>query len=89
MKVCSLTFIHFQKRPSAVPYFIYRVKPFFQFEKLCEFDDFKLASTHAKALRLAPAPDPVGKIKLMFAQSEQQAEDLLSQVRTSAPLGDD
>ena len=37
-----------------MPYYIYRVAPFAQIEKLVEFEAFKPASAHAKALRVAP-----------------------------------
>lgn len=72
-----------------MPYFIYRVKPFAQLEKLSEFETFNDASTHAKALRAKQTADASGKIKIMFADNEQQAEDLLCQVRTPGPKGDD
>lgn len=72
-----------------MPYFIYLVKPFAQLEKLSEFETFNDASTHAKALRAKQTADSPGKIKIMFADNELQAEDLLCQVRTPGPKGDD
>lgn len=72
-----------------MPYYIYRVKPFAQFEKLSEFETFPDASTHAKGLRAGQTADLPGKIKIMFADNELQAEDLLCQVRTPGPKGDD
>ncbi len=72
-----------------MPYYLYRVLPFAQLEKLDQFDTFKLASTRAKALRAAQGDAAQGKIKVMFAESEQQAEDLLCQVRDPGPSGDD
>jgi len=72
-----------------MPYYIYRVAAFAQIEKLAEFDAFKPASAHAKALRAAPGTAPQNKIKLMFADTEQAAEDLLCQVREPGPLGDE
>ena len=72
-----------------MPYYIYRVAPFAQLQKLAEFDAFTPASAHAKALRLAPGTAPPGKIKVMFADTEQAAEDLLCQVRVAGPLGDE
>jgi hypothetical protein len=72
-----------------LPYYIYRVLPFAQLEKLAEFDAFKAASAHAKALRAAVGDAPAGKVKVMFADNELQAEDLLCQIRAAGPSGDD
>lgn len=72
-----------------MPYYIYRVKPFAQLEKLAEFGAFSQASTRAKALRAAQEADTPGKVKVIFAGTELQAEDLLCQVRDPAPTGDD
>lgn len=72
-----------------MPYYIYRVLPYAQLEKLAEFDAFVPASTHAKALRAAERDAPTGKVKVMFADNEQIAEDLLCQIRDPGPSGDD
>lgn len=72
-----------------MPYYIYLIKPFMQLEKLSEFAIYNDASAHAKALRVQQTADAPGKIKIMFADNELQAEDLLSQVRTPGPKGDD
>ncbi len=71
-----------------MPYFVYRVKPFAQLEKLAEFAAFRDASAHAKALRATQGAEP-GKIKVMFAADERVAEDLLCQIREPGPPGDD
>jgi len=72
-----------------MPYFVYRVLPFAQLQKLAEFDSFREASNHAKALRAADAAAASGKVKVMFADNEQLAEDLLCAVREPGPIGDD
>ena len=72
-----------------MPYYIYRVKPFTQLEKLAVFDSFNQASAHAKTSRAAQSADTPGKIKVMFAEDELQAEDLLCQVRYAPPRGDE
>jgi hypothetical protein len=71
-----------------MPYFVFRVKPFAQLEKLAEFEQFREASSHAKALR-AGTPVADGRIKVMFAADQQLAEDLLCQIRDPEPTGDD
>ena len=70
-------------------YYIYLIKPFSQLDKLAEFATYNDASAHAKALRAQQSADTPGKIKIMFADNELQAEDLLCQVRTAPPKGDD
>ena len=72
-----------------MPYFVFKVRPFAQIEKLAEYASFRDASMHAKALRQSAAPAD-GQIRIMFAAGEQLAEDLLCQVRDAAPgAGDD
>lgn len=74
-----------------MPYYIYRIKPFSQLEKLTEFEVFNDASAHAKVLRAngRATSASAGKIKLMFADNELQAEELLCQVRVAGPRGDE
>ncbi len=72
-----------------MPYYIYRVAPMAQLHKLAEFDAFKPASVHAKTLRAEPGGAAQDKIKVIFASTEQQAEELLCQVREPGPLGDE
>ncbi len=72
-----------------MPYFIYRIKPFNIFEKLSAFDTFKEASTLAKEMRLKEDKASLEKIKVIFADDELHAVDLLSQVREAGPKGDD
>ncbi len=72
-----------------MPYFVFNVKPLAQIDKLAEFASFKEASVHAKALRAQPSMGVDGKIKVMFADNEQLAQDLLCQSREPGPTGDD
>ena len=71
-----------------MPYFVYRVKPFAQLEKLAEFAEFPAASAHAKALRAQLTGADI-RIRIMFAEHQQQAEDLLCEIRDARPAGDD
>lgn len=72
-----------------MPYYIYRVMPFAQLEKLAEHSAFAAASSEAKSLRVGLPANAPGKIKVIFADNELQAEDLLCQVRDPAPSGDE
>lgn len=73
-----------------MPYFIYRVFPFRRLEKAGESAAFGEASARAKALRASPEKPADCTIKVIFAGSDAEAEELLSQVRERAPgLADD
>lgn len=72
-----------------MPYFVFSVRPFAQIKKLDEFPGFREASARAKALRATQAPGSDAKIKLMFAENQQLAEDLLCQIRDPGPPGDE
>ena len=72
-----------------MPYFVFSVRPFARLEKLAEFTAFADASSRAKSLRAAHASEQGVSIKVMFAENQQQAEDLLCQIREPPPVGDD
>lgn len=70
-----------------MPYYVYKIEsfPIRRLEYLAHFDSFKEASAEAK-LRRNSTPLAEGQIvKVMFAESELEAEDLLSQVRPKPP----
>jgi hypothetical protein len=64
-----------------VAYYIYRVFPFARLEKVAQFEAFKDASAEAKRLRAVEGQTTDCRLKVIFAENEWQAEDLLSQVR--------
>ena len=76
-----------------MPYYLYRITqlgPVKQLDKLTQFDAFKEASNEAKRLRLEPDLPAGAIIKVIFADNELMAEDILSQVREPEPnIGDD
>jgi hypothetical protein len=72
-----------------MPYFVFSIRPFTPLEKLAEFPAFKEASAHAKSLRATRAAGDNAKIKVMFAENQELAEDLLCQTREPGPTGDD
>lgn len=77
-----------------MPYYVYAVKPFGQLERLGEHAAFKDASAAAKSERAARAAraDPSGlaeQVRVMFAATAEQAEDLLLQRRDAPPPGDE
>jgi hypothetical protein len=72
-----------------MPYYIYSINPGAQLKKLRDYASFNEASAQAKAIRASQVPKTLEKIKVIFAENELQAEDLLLQVRTPGPKGDD
>lgn len=73
-----------------MPYFIYRVFRFRRLEKVDATASFREASERAKALRAAADAPPDGVVKVVFAADENEAENLLSEVRARpAGPGDD
>jgi len=72
-----------------VPYYIYRIKPFSILEMLATHEAFAEASAQAKQLRAGLPANSPDKIKVMFAENQLQAEDLLSQVREPRPAGEE
>jgi len=76
-----------------MPYYLYRVTPVGpvkQLDKITQLDAFKDASAEAKRLRKEPDLPAGAQVKVIFAENELMAEDLLNQVREGEPLtGDD
>jgi len=70
-----------------MPYFVYKIfeTPFRRLEKLEQFNVFKEASNRAKQLRSELAVDAPYIIKVIFAESELHAEDVLNQIREAVP----
>jgi hypothetical protein len=70
-----------------MPYFVYKIfeTPIRRLQKLEQHDAFSAASNRAKQLRVELANDATAIIKVIFAENELHAEDLLNQVRAAAP----
>ena len=74
-----------------MPYYIYKVSsfPIRRLEKLEQHPAFRDASARAKVLRAALTSAKEGSIKVILADNELHAEDLLSQQRSPQPNPDD
>jgi hypothetical protein len=76
-----------------MPYFIYRTFafPLRRLEPAGREDSFKAASARTKELRASPDLPEGCTVRMVFAQNELEAEDLLNQVRAAAPgvVGDE
>jgi hypothetical protein len=75
-----------------MPYYVYKITefPIRRLEKLEQYDAYREASQHAKKIRGELPADAACVIKVMFAETEFDAEDTLNQIRVAPPeLGDD
>ncbi len=74
-----------------MPYYVYKIHPPLKtLELVGEHASFKDASTAVKTLRSELASSAGISVKMIFAENELAAEDLLSQVRPPEPVvGDD
>lgn len=75
-----------------MPYFVYKVFefPMKRLEKIEQHDVYRNATERSKLLRRELALSEQCNVKMIFAENELQAEELLMQVREPAPeLGDD
>lgn len=83
--------IRMHDKEQTVPYFVYKIQPLLRLlEKVDAHDTFKAASEQAKMLRRETPPGDACRVKVIHADNELLAEDLLSQVRDTQPFtGDD
>jgi hypothetical protein len=70
-----------------MPYFVYKITemPIRRLEKLEQHEAFRDASNRAKQLRAGLASGAPSVIKVIFAETELHAEDLLNEIRAAAP----
>ena len=75
-----------------MPYYIYKIFefPMKRLEKIEQHDIYKQGGDRSKVLRKELALTEQCNVKMVFAENELQAEELLMQVREPLPeLGDD
>lgn len=68
-----------------MPYYVYKILSFKRLEKVDAFPGYQEASARLRALRREAGPSPGFTARLIFAENELEAEDLLSRER--APEG--
>lgn len=70
-----------------MPYFIYKIyeMPIRRLEKMEQHEVYREAAARAKQLRSEFEDDASYIIKVIFAETELHAEDLLNQVRAPIP----
>ena len=74
-----------------MPYFIYRIteQPIRMLANLEQHDTYRDAATRVKQLRAEMPADATYFVKMIFADNELHAEDLLNEVRQASPDPDD
>ncbi len=74
-----------------MPYFIYQIteQPIKLLKNLEQHETYREASARVKQLRVELPENSAAVIKMIHAESELQAEDLLNEVRVAAPGPDD
>jgi len=75
-----------------MPYYIYKVfrKPFLRLDQVGQHEGYRAASERAKMLRKELELTASCEVRIVFAENELGAEDMLSRVREPLPeLGDD
>ena len=72
-----------------MPYYLYKVFPFHRLERVAVFDAFSAASEQAKALRREPALAADCRVRVMFAENELRAEELLTTIPEPRPRFED
>ncbi len=68
-----------------MPYFVYEIHPMHIVKKVAEFDKFKDASANAKEIRSKLTSTDNYSIKVIFAENELHAEEMLGEVREKPP----
>lgn len=68
-----------------MPYFVYRIHRYGGLERVDESASFRDASARAKALRASPDLPPDCTVKVVFAATDFEAEELLTQERAPKP----
>lgn len=68
-----------------MPYYVYEIHPMRIVKKISQFDKFKDASGFAKVIRDKLTGADNFSIKVMFADNELHAEELLGEIREKPP----
>lgn len=76
-------------RNDVMPYFVYEIFPPRRLKLVDSFDGYREARTRARALRAALGADAEQAVRVIHAQSTEEAARLLTEVREARPLGEE
>jgi hypothetical protein len=68
-----------------MPYFVYEIHPMNIVKKASQFGNFKDASGFAKAIRNKLTGADNFSVKVIFAENELHAEEMLGEIREKPP----
>jgi hypothetical protein len=72
-----------------MPYYVYEILPPGRLELVDSFAAYRQARTRARALRAALGADAEKSVRVIYAQSTEEAMRLLTEVREPRPLGEE
>ena len=72
-----------------MPYFVYEIFPPRRLELMDSFAAYREARAHARTQRAALAANAEQTVRVIYAQSAEEAARLLMQVREPRPLGEE
>jgi hypothetical protein len=72
-----------------MPYYVYEIFPPKRLELVDGFSAYREARTRARALRAALGADAEQSVRVIYAQSTEEAARLLTEVREPRPLGEE
>ncbi len=72
-----------------MPYYVYEILPPRRLELVDGFEAYREARARARALRAALGADAGKSIRVIYAQSTEEATRLLTEVREPRPLGEE
>ena len=72
-----------------MPYYVYEIYPPRRLELVDSFEAYREARTRARDLRAALGADAEQTVRVIFAQSTEEASRLLTEVREPRPLGEE
>ncbi len=72
-----------------MPYFVYEIFPPRRLQLVDSFEGYREARSRARALRAALSADADQTVKVIHAQTSEEAARLLMEVREPRPLGEE
>jgi hypothetical protein len=72
-----------------MPYFVYEIFPPRRLQLVDSFEGYREARSRARALRAALVADAEQSVRVIHAQTTEEATRLLMEVREPRPLGEE
>ena len=72
-----------------MPYFVYRIEQGKKLQYIDKFEKYREAREYVRQLRPQQSADEPGKVRMVFAENQMEAETLLLTPREAPVEGDD